>query len=341
MTNNRKVQITGGGTYFVTLPKEWAQRMGIERGARVRLVENATGSLLLVPQILKGKNRVSMSLNGKERQWIERAIISCYITGFDSIELNGAPITPEQRRGVRRTAQSLVGLEIMDEAQDRIVLHCMVSMEDFTADATLKRILAITKAMLQDAIRALIEQDQELASDVIERDMEADRLTLVISREFGLLLRDLLLERQIEMSRILFYGYHAVAKTLERIGDHAVKVSQLVISLSPSLSAELVSDIEELFTFARSTLEGSVVAFMNTDISSANEMLERREQTAEWEERISKGGNDLQVLSTVFDSLLRVLEYAFNIAETVLNVGMVDPNAEAEFPIIRAQPPGQ
>jgi uridylate kinase len=42
-----------------------------------------------------------------------------------------------QRRAVRQVAQSLVGLEIMDESQDSITLHCLVSMRDFAAEVTL------------------------------------------------------------------------------------------------------------------------------------------------------------------------------------------------------------
>ena len=75
--NKRKVQLTGGGTYFVTLPKQWATRMKIGRGAEISLEENATGSLLLVPPTLAGENRVSLSLEDKDPLWIERAIISC------------------------------------------------------------------------------------------------------------------------------------------------------------------------------------------------------------------------------------------------------------------------
>lgn len=340
--DSRKVQVTGGGTYFVTLPKRWARRVGIERGSEVLLVENSTGSLLLVPQELKRENRVILSLQGNDRQWIERAIISCYITGFDVIEANGDRISPAQRRAVRQVAQSLVGLEIMNERQDQIVLHCLVSMKDFAAEATLKRIFAITQAMLRDAVSAFVAWDTALASDVIERDIEADRLTLVMSREFGLLLRDLLLEKEIGMSRILFHEYHAAAKILERIGDHAVKISRAASSLTAPLEDRAVVEIKSLFSTAQSAITRSIEAFLNADLSLANRVLEERDRTAKWEElaRLSREGGNAQPLSTIFDSLLRVRDYAFNIAEIALNMGIPRLQTREELPLASSRPTG-
>ncbi len=322
--DRRKVQITGGGTFFVTLPKEWATGVGIHQGSEVTVVENTTGSLLLVPHDLKSENRVSLSLEGKDAVWIERAIISCYITGFDVIEVDGARISPGQRRAVRQVAQSLVGLEIMDEAQDRIVLHCLVSMRDFAAEATLRRIFAITQAMLRDAVSAFVSLDIDLANDVIERDTEADRLTRVMSRELGLLLRDLLLEKEIGMSRILFHEYHGAAKILERIGDHSVKISRAVAGISGQLSDETITNITTLAADAEAIASRSVEAFLNSDLTEANNALTERDRTPKWEEqvRVAKGGKNAPGLATIFDSLLRIRDYAFNIAEAALNMGV-------------------
>lgn len=322
--DQRKVQLTGGGTYFVTLPKRWATRLGIERGSTISLVENSTGSLLLVPQTLVQENRVSLSLADHDCLWIERAIISCYITGFDVIEANGSRIAPEQRRAVRRAAQSLVGLEIMDETQERIVLHCLVSMRDFAADVTLKRIFAITQAMLCDAVSAFIARDITLAGDVIERDTEADRLTRVMSRELGLLLRDLLLEEEIGMSRIRFHEYHGAARVLERIGDHAVKISRTVPTITAALPQQAIEGIDALSATAVATVEQSVQAFLNTDLLLANQALSERERTTEWEERahLARGSENAQPLTSIFDSLFRIRDYAFNIAEAALNIGI-------------------
>lgn len=322
--DKRSVQVTGGGTYFVTLPKAWARKVGISRGSEVTVVENTTGSLLLMPEDLKMENCAHLSLEGKDATWIQRAIISCYITGYDVIEANGTRISAQQRRAVRAVAQSLVGLEIMDESQDSIVLHCLVSMRDFAAEATLRRIFAITQAMLADSVSAFLSRDATLANDVVERDIEADRLTRVMSRELGLLLRDLLLEKEIGMSRILFHQYHGVAKILERIGDHAVQISRAVSGLKEPLDEDVSSRIERLQQDAAGIVSQSVEAFLKADLIEANSALSERERTQEWERQAQLQNTTKNALSLaiIFGSLLRVRDYAFNIAEAALNMGV-------------------
>ena len=44
----RRVQQTSGGTFFVCLPKEWAEKVGVEKGAKVTLVWSQDDSLTVI-----------------------------------------------------------------------------------------------------------------------------------------------------------------------------------------------------------------------------------------------------------------------------------------------------
>ena len=212
----------------------------------------------------------------------------------------------------------------MDESQDSITLHCLVSMRDFAAEVTLRRIFAITQAMLADSVSAFLTCDVTLANDVIERDIEADRLTRVMSRELGLLLRDLLLEKEIGMSRILFHEYHGIAKILERIGDHAVQISRAVGGVKEPIGTDTASRIARLQQNATDIVLQSVEAFLKADLVGANNALSERENTDAWEKEAQLQNTTKNALSlaVIFSSLLRVRDYAFNIAEAALNMGV-------------------
>ena len=142
----RKVQVTGGGTFFVTLPKGWAERAGIHHGGVVSLVPREGGPLLLVPEGLRTRNRCTLSLDGRDRVELEREIIAHYIAGFDVIQISGDRIRPQERRMVREIAQSLIGMEILEETQATVVLHSVVQIQDFPAQQTIHRIFDITRA---------------------------------------------------------------------------------------------------------------------------------------------------------------------------------------------------
>jgi phosphate uptake regulator len=44
---SRKLQLTGGSTIMVSLPKKWVDKAGLERGAEVVLVPQSNGTLLV------------------------------------------------------------------------------------------------------------------------------------------------------------------------------------------------------------------------------------------------------------------------------------------------------
>jgi len=44
----RRIQQTSGGTFFVCLPKEWAEKVGVEKGAKVTLVWSRDDSLTVI-----------------------------------------------------------------------------------------------------------------------------------------------------------------------------------------------------------------------------------------------------------------------------------------------------
>ena len=100
----RKVQKTGGSTYFVTLPKGWAEGVGIKPGVVVTLMPNDSGSLLLVPGSLSRVNRCAIELKDWDFDRFQREIISRYIVGYDIIEIRRDRIRPEQRRMMREIA---------------------------------------------------------------------------------------------------------------------------------------------------------------------------------------------------------------------------------------------
>ncbi len=337
MAYRRKVQITGGGTFLVTLPKAWADAVGVAQGSTVVLIPNDSGAMLLVPAGAREGNRCSLPMDGRDHVELQRDVIARYIAGYDVIEVVGSRIRPEQRRTVREIAQSLVGLEILEESQTAVVLHSVVNMRDFPVGQTIHRIFEITLGMVDDAVTACRTRDEELAQDVAERDGDVDRLVLLVARQFGLLLRDLLVEEEVRLTRFAFHYHQAVADQLERVADHAVKVSRATLVLGGELSPEVARRIGDTHGESRAILVEAVQAFENRDTKLANRVLAQTEQRGrllEWAQgAIREQPENALPISIVMDSLLRTREYGFNIAETAV---------DASVPLGRTsiQPPG-
>lgn len=320
----RKVQKTGGSTYFVTLPKEWATGIGVSQGSVVKLMPNSSGALLLVPEALPVRNRCTIELQDWAFERLQREIISRYIAGFDTILIQGKRIRPEQRRSVRAIAQGLVGLEIFEETQGTVALHALVNVRDVPVDKTLGRVVDITRAMLADAVVAFCQHDEELARDVMERDSDIDRLVLLVARQFSLLLRDLMLEEDFGLSRVQFLHYHEVAAQVERVADHAVKISKATLAIDTAVVRPAAEEIAARSEDSTLIFERAVQSFIDRDAELANEVLEERERSEELFSVTRKTASEkhpeaASSISIVLDSLLRIREYGFNIAENALD----------------------
>ncbi len=323
MTYRRRVQVTGGGTFLVTLPKEWAERMGVGQGSELVLVPNDSGAILVVPDGVRDRNRCSLVMTGRERVHLQRDIIARYIAGYDVIEVIGERIRPEGRRMVREIAQSLVGVEVLGETQGVVVLHCVANVRDFPAPLTIRRILEIAGAMWEDAVAAFLTQDEELARDVEERDGDVDRLVLLVARQFGLLLRDLIVEEEVGLSRFQFLHYHTVADQLERVADHAVKVSRAARTVREVPPARYAERVRKMAVASQDVVREAVAAFTHRDVARANRVLAdkgTKEPVTDWMyEAIRNQQENALPLTLLHDSLLRCREHGFNIAETALD----------------------
>lgn len=326
MTYRRRVQVTGGGTFLVTLPKEWADRMGVGQGSEMVLIPNDSGAMLVVPEGVRDRNECSLVMTGREQVHLQRDIIARYIAGYDVIEVVGDRIGPEGRRVVREIAQALVGVEVLGETQGAVALHCIANVRDFPAPLTIRRILEIADAMWDDAVAAFLTRDEELARDVEERDGDVDRLVLLVARQFGLLLRDLIVEEEVGMSRFQFFHHSTVADQLERVADHAVKVSRAARSLGEVPPSRYADRARTLAEASQEVVREAVAAFTDRNVVRANHVLAEKGAKAaitDWmQEAVRAQRENALPLTLLHDSLLRCREHGFNIAETALDASV-------------------
>ena len=120
----RKIQRTSGGTFFVCLPKEWAERNGLDRGSVVSVTETADGQLAVNPKY--GIERAPQVAVITPSPLLDREIIEKYLLGYDSIQIEGkGRISPVDRECLKQSAGRLVGLEILEQDYSKIVMQCL------------------------------------------------------------------------------------------------------------------------------------------------------------------------------------------------------------------------
>ena len=322
----RKVQVTGGSTFTVSIPKTWATENGIESGTEVGFHPEGE-SLLLTPrhsdETIEGTLDIT-ELHGRD---LMRAVVTMYVSGFDVIRLETAQVTAGQRRSVRDATQGLVGLEVVEETGEHIVLQDLLDSGQLSVHNAVSRMRLIATTMLADAVTALIEDDDTLAADVIERDDDVDRLWFMVSRVFRSTLRNPGAAAEIGLSREAGFDYHSSARQLERIADHSAKIAQIALDLD-AVPEDVGEVLSALYENAVAIVEEAMDAFIEDDSDRATrlanqaredvEAIDEHTRTVDDRIRDLDDAHQAQFLGLVVDSLSRTADYGGNIAETAL-----------------------
>jgi phosphate uptake regulator len=330
----RKVQVTGGSTFTVSIPKDWARDHDIEAGDRVDFHPDS-GSLLLTPTTTGEKQEGSLDISGMQDDELMRAVMTMYVSGFDVLALEADRITAEQRRVIRNATQGLVGLEVLEETSDSVVVQDLLDSAELSIHSAVRRMHLISISMLEDAINALADRDSDIAQDVMERDDDVDRLWYVVSRIYRGALRSPEVAQEIGMSRETAFDYHSSARQLERVADHAAKISRVTQELDADVPDDVVEALSALLADATAIIDSAMEALFTDDADEATRLANQaRADVRDIDER-TRAVDDLlhdlearqaQHLGLVVDSLSRSADYGGNIAETALQKAAPTPS---------------
>jgi len=321
----RKVQVTGGSTYTVSLPKGWATDNDVDAGSTVAFYPE-DDVLVLSPSLSDERTEGSLDVSELSGDELVRAVMTMYVSGFDVIALEADRITTDQRRSIRQATQSLVGLEVLEETADRVVVQDLLDSAELSIHNAITRMRLISTSMLQDAVAALAENDDDLARDVVERDDDVDRLWFVVSRTFRATLRSPAATEELGLPREICFDYHSSARQLERIADHSAKIARVSLELD-EVPAEVVDALRRLHAEAADVIETALEALFTDESDRATRLAnDARRAIPEIDEHVRAADELLydvdprqaQQLGLIVDSLSRSADYGGNIAETAL-----------------------
>ena len=322
----RKVQLTGGTTLIVSLPKSWTSKVKLVAGDEVSLMPQPDGSLSVRTKNLSEVHSSKiLYIENKDGDDLVREIIGAYIAGFTVIELKAPKILSKQRDTVRKTVNMLIGPEIIEETLDKIILHDILNPAELSVKKSIRRMYMITRSMQENAIRALKEKDFDLASDVSNRDVEVDKLFLLVSKQFRMVMRDISIADKFEMTMEEHLDMRLSSYPLERIGDHANKMCHMVMQIGErNVPAHILKEVEEANLLSMKIVEDAVDALFKRNIILANTTFMRRteltERIVKIEREAIKLDSEVAVpLGFILDSIDRTSDYGCNISEIAIN----------------------
>jgi phosphate uptake regulator len=324
---SRKVQVTGGSTYIVSLPKPWIKERGIKAGDPLWLTHLSDGGILLNHKSQKEKvqRKKVLEIADETEEHLVRKLIGMYIAGYNTIEIRSKKIDPKMRRAIRDFSKMVVGPEIIDENEKCVILQDLLNPGEFSQIKGLRRMYLLVKSMHTDSILALKNREKNLASDVILRDGDVDRLDWMIAKQYNLILNDAEIAKNIGVSSEKSLNYMLISRIIERIGDHATKISESILLLDGlKINDKIVKEITNESDLSLEILEKSMNAFFSENLDEANEAIDLSNKLNKMSDslmkKIREQESDVVVsLSSIIESVRRTGLYATDISEIAIN----------------------
>jgi phosphate uptake regulator len=324
---SRKVQITGGSTYIISLPKPWVKEKGINAGDLLWVSGLTDGSLLL-SQNMKGEKTAKkkvLEIDDENADHLIRKLIGMYIAGFDTIEIKSRKIDSKTRRAIMDFTKMVVGPEIIDESSKCVVLQDLINPAEFSQKKGVRRMYMLVRSMHDDAISALKKREKNLAMDVIQRDADVDRLHWMIAKQYNLILNDREVAKNVGVSSEKSMNLMLISRIIERIGDHASNIAESVTLLDGmDVDDKIIKEIASESDISLKILEKSLNAFFSENINEANEAIDLSGKLNRASDNLTKKIKNQEsdvvvLLSSIIESVRRIGLYATDISETAIN----------------------
>lgn len=338
----RKIQKVGYNSLSLTLPKGWTHNQHINHGDTLFCNEEEDGSMRLIPGHLaqqiqedEGTPYIIEADKFQNPGLVEKLIIGNYILGRNHIEVRSeGRISNRHHEEIRSAVNHLMGIGIMEETSQCIVLQTAIDREQFTINTLLKRLYNIIASMVSDVVEALQTLDWEVAKNVVRREGEADKLYWLIIRLIHTVHKSpQKSEAWTSKSALELMGNRAAAKDIESIGDNAEAIAKLISAMKQEGQTPppegIYRKIQELSGYTEQILKDAISALLSRDLVLANQALGQRNKAlaaeVELRDLLNEYTSDPRIIGplyTVATHLHNITSFSSSIANLAIDRSM-------------------
>jgi phosphate transport system protein len=191
---------------------------------------------------------------------------------------------------------------------------------------SLLSLCTLVEDQVQMAVQAVLNRDEAIAREVVDRDLKIDHLEVEVEEEC---LKTLALHQPVAADLRLIISALKINNDLERIGDMAVNIARKAIGLAAESPVELTFDLTQMWSKTHAMLRDSLDSLVNMDYALADAVCARDDEIdamkrtvrIEVEDRIRREPEKVKQylkLLAISRNLERVADLATNIAEDVI-----------------------
>ncbi|RLF17405.1 MAG: hypothetical protein DRJ66_00860 [Thermoprotei archaeon] len=256
-----------GGSLYIALPKSWTKTYNVKKGDLLYVTLDSSGNLIISRMPSTTMNKVTIYADGL----IKERLIAAYLKGYDVMEVRFKGMADEERGLIEEASRFLVGLEIVGEERDRVILQCL-GTDNIDVHCLMKRMIHLTRSMINDALSAICDGNIDLSNLVIQRDDKVDRLYFLVVRHVRRLVYNHEKLSSYNLTPLDLMDFRLFAKIVEEIADYCEKLSQDYIMLRKKgrgVPDELVEYIRDSKDDMVRYFDDAVKSFFNKNLELA------------------------------------------------------------------------
>ena len=345
----RTVQSTGRGSFIMSLPKKWAQEIGIDKGSQIAIKIMADRSLVLIPRKMEEKRNEKSEIlkeyfieinQRSDTESVCRRLTSLYATGAELIHLSFKDI--EHIKEFKTTVTNLVrnlllGTEIVEETTDEMSLQVLINHPELPIEKAISRMANLSISAHKDSIAALCSLERDRLSYIYQKRLDVERLNLYVVRQLKYGIEHNLFEEWGFKTSKEFLGYRLVANDIKNIAGNAHNMGKNITTLRRLIDDKLLflknivdeevyNQIDSFNSLTQQLFKESLESLFNRDYVQADRILSRLESFLVLENDLITlllnkkiDPNLLSIYRLVLDNTRKIVEYSKEIAEVTLN----------------------
>ncbi|QLC33794.1 phosphate uptake regulator PhoU [Halarchaeum sp. CBA1220] len=330
----RKLQKVGGGTYTVSIPKEWATDHHLEAGAPVHVYTHDDGTL-----VVRSSRRdeepiesVTLDVSADDPGDVERVLHAAYTAGFTDVTLTTTEaFADDHHRAARSVASTLAGAELLDATEQEIAMRNFLDSGEVSMRQAVGQLRFLTLAIHRTATTDIGAGVGERREGLHQREGDVDRFFGLVTHHFTRALASLKEVDALGVSRLDLFAYYLTARQLTSVVSHVRSVIAELERVEHPVPEAFADEVDALAEAARDVIERATTAVLNdATLADASDILDDAEnvaaRAADARHAVHDGETgaraDVRALAGLLDGVERTAECGAEIAEIAVHTAI-------------------
>ena len=328
----RKLQKIKGGSFTLSVPKQWVEKRKLKSGEQIAVHEEEDGSLRIFPVTAPFEKPFEVTLSLEDYpnlRALEYCVDTFYIQGSNRINIVSKKIiSAEQKRRLKQFRTELPGVEVAEEEANTLSFQVLIDPTTFSLESLIEKTSIFSLKLQEDAVKSLVDSNLPLAKEVLERSREAQRHYRVTIRQVASASLSRTIAEKVGVKNCQeCITFALIARDLSRLVYHSSLIASHALGLEgKKIDHEVLSLVLEMSQIAYKMQNDAVEAFLKRDVKLAISVMAKMSQVREKEKtllkRIMEKTKDVDAavaLGMVARDLRRIAGYAVAVADDAMN----------------------